>query len=72
VAQLLAGYMSAYRTTTVNFNEISVNAESIRAWLTERADINERREQRMEAAEWAVLIFVAVGVVADILLVIHR
>jgi hypothetical protein len=39
---------------------------------TERADLAERRENRLEAVEWAVLIFVVVGVVADILLVLHH
>jgi hypothetical protein len=33
-------------------------------WLTERGDSQEQREQRMEAVEWAVLIFV-VGVVVE-------
>jgi hypothetical protein len=32
----------------------------------------ERREDRLETVEWAVLIFVAVGVIADILLVLHH
>lgn len=41
-------------------------------WLAERAHANARREERVEAVEWAVLIFVAVGVVADILLVLHH
>jgi hypothetical protein len=35
-------------------------------WLTERRDIHERREQRLETAEWAILIWVVVGVIADI------
>jgi hypothetical protein len=42
------------------------------AWLTERADLAERREDRLETVEWAVLIFVVVGVIADIFLVLHR
>ena len=41
-------------------------------WLAERADANERREQRLETVEWAILIFVAVGVIADIVLLLHH
>ena len=40
-------------------------------WLTERRDSLERRENRVETAEWAILIFVVVGVVLDIVLVIQ-
>jgi hypothetical protein len=40
-------------------------------WLTERADIHARHEWRMERVEWAILIFVAVGVFADLYLAIH-
>jgi hypothetical protein len=42
------------------------------AWLTERQDIHERREDRLETAEWAILIFVIVGVLADIAIVLHE
>jgi hypothetical protein len=38
-------------------------------WLTERADIRARHEWRMERVEWAVLIFVAIGVFVDLYLV---
>jgi hypothetical protein len=41
------------------------------AWLTERRDIAERKEKRVELVEWAILLFVIVGVVADITLVIR-
>ena len=42
------------------------------AWLTERRDIHERKEDRLETVEWAILIFVIVGVLADILIVVHE
>ncbi len=35
-------------------------------WLTERSDVHEQREQRLETAEWAILIFVVLGVFADV------
>ncbi|SRR5260370_41033206 len=55
-----------------NLKRVTVNIDAASAWLTERADLAERREDRLETVEWAVLIFVAVGVVADILLVLQR
>jgi hypothetical protein len=41
-------------------------------WLTERRDIHERREDRLETVEWAILIFVIVGVLADLAIVAHE
>lgn len=35
------------------------------AWLQERRDLAERREQRLETSEWAILIFVVAGVITD-------
>jgi len=40
-------------------------------WLTERRDIKERKEQRIETVEWAILVWVVLGVIADIILVIR-
>jgi len=34
-------------------------------WLTERRDIHQRREDRLEMVEWAILIFVVVGVIVE-------
>ena len=34
-------------------------------WLGERLDIHERREDRLETLEWAILIFVVVGVIVE-------
>lgn len=42
------------------------------AWLQERADTHERREDRLEAVEWAILIAVIVGVLADCAIVAHE
>ena len=39
------------------------------AWLTERGDKRELHEQRLETVEWAILIFVVVGVILDFILV---
>lgn len=36
------------------------------AWLRERRDIAAQHEDRVETVEWAILIFVAVGVVLDV------
>ena len=40
-------------------------------WLTERADVRARHEWRMERVEWAILIFVVLGVAADFVLAFH-
>jgi hypothetical protein len=40
-----------------------------RDWLTERSDLRELRENRVEAVEWAVLLFVILGVILDVMLV---
>jgi hypothetical protein len=40
------------------------------AWLTERRDIEERHEHRIETVEWAILIFVILGVITDIMLLL--
>jgi len=40
-------------------------------WLTERRDKHELREQRLETVEWAILGWVFIGVVADIVLVMR-
>jgi hypothetical protein len=46
-------------------------AKHAQEWLTERADIRARHEWRMECLEWAILIFLIVGVFADFLLAFH-
>ena len=46
--------------------DFRANRISILAYLTERRDIAERVEQRMELVEWAVLIFVVIGTLTEI------
>jgi hypothetical protein len=41
-------------------------------WLTERGDAAARHEQRVETVEWAILIFVVLGVLADLGLLFHE
>jgi len=41
-------------------------------WLRERRDIAARHEARVETVEWAILIFVVIGVAADIAIVAHE
>jgi hypothetical protein len=45
------------------YNEKYKDAE---IWLTERGDIRERHEQRLETVELAILIFVVLGVIVDL------
>jgi hypothetical protein len=72
VALLLAADRSSHPSNTVTFGRITASADDVTAWLVERADIHERREQRLEMVEWAVLIFVVFGVIVDILLLVQR
>jgi hypothetical protein len=42
------------------------NPEAALAWLTEQSDLlKERKETRIELLEWAILIFVILGVVVE-------
>jgi hypothetical protein len=41
-------------------------------WLRERRDVGARDEDRLETLEWAILIFVVIGVVADLAIVAHE
>ena len=50
-------------------NEQMINAAA--AWLTERGDEKVLHEQRIEFVEWAILVFVIVGVFLDLLLLFH-
>ena len=52
-------------------NLIEGHREAVMEWLTERRDIHERKEQRLETAEWAILVWVVVGVIADIIIVMR-
>ncbi|MGA3305558.1 MAG: hypothetical protein ABSC26_06075 [Stellaceae bacterium] len=47
-------------------NLIQSRRPEIIAWLRERRDLEERREQRVETLEWAILIFVGIEVVHDL------
>lgn len=48
------------------------NYASALDWLTERRDKHERREDRLETVEMAILIAVIVGVLADCAIVAHE
>jgi hypothetical protein len=41
-------------------------------WLRERRDIAARHEDRSETVEWAILIFVVIGVIVDLLILAHE
>jgi hypothetical protein len=42
--------------------------QEILEWLQERRDISEHRHDRLETVEWAILVFVFIGVILDVLL----
>ncbi len=71
LAQALA--VGAQRTQGVELLELLQGDRTpIMEWLTERRDIHERKEDRLETIEWLILIFVIVGVLADILILVHE
>src|SRR6266849_1843457 len=47
------------------YGDMGPTLKSAADWLTERGDSQEQREQRMEAVEWAVLVFVVLGVIDE-------
>jgi hypothetical protein len=66
---------SGYGPSLDELRSVYYNKETLAKavpWLTERSDLRERREDRVETVEWAVLVFVVLGVVADFALVASR
>ena len=53
-------------------NLIRGNYASALDWLSERRDVHERREDRLETVELAILFAVVVGVAADLAIVAHE
>ena len=41
-------------------------------WLTERGDVQQQREQRLETVEWAILFCAAGAVIAEAAIVAHE
>lgn len=72
IAQGLAQPQAASYTGPF-FGLISKHGTEAVEWLTERRDIHERREDRLEVLEWAILLFVVLGVLTDgVILLLHR
>ena len=46
--------------------------EQIVDWLKERRDIEAEHQDRLETVEWAILIFLVVGVIADLAIAAHE
>jgi|ERR1700722_10556832 len=55
------------RAIYINADKAGSDAE---VWLIEQADRHANREWRVELAEWAVLVFVILGVIVDFLLLL--
>jgi hypothetical protein len=71
VALILAGTFSRRAEDLKPLFEDPVVMAHARDWLRERNDLRELREARLETAEWAILIFVVLGVILDIGLLFH-
>jgi hypothetical protein len=50
---------------TRELQHIYNNPANAAEWLTERGDSHEQREQRLETAEWFILVFVFLGVIVE-------
>jgi hypothetical protein len=72
VALILAGTFSRRSAELKPLFDDQVVMDHARDWLRERSSIRELREARLETAEWAILLFVVLGVILDILLLLHR
>jgi|ERR1700720_3849051 hypothetical protein len=55
-----------------DYGDLSTYWPQAMLWLRERQDIHARREDRLETVEWAILIFLIVGVAADLAIVAHE
>ncbi len=71
IASVVTGFAGQRVDELNSICENPKRREEATAWLTERGDLRELHEQRLETAEWAILIFVVVGVVLDLILVCH-
>jgi hypothetical protein len=67
IAMAIAGAI----TTNVFLNVVYQNHDQAVAWLKERRDEHELRQDRLETAEWLILLFVVVGVILDIVIIFH-
>lgn len=59
-------------TQTSLYSLVSHHRDDALRWLTEKRDVAERREQRLETVEIAVLIFVILGVIVDVMLLLRH
>ena len=62
---LLTGGLNQIAEELINIYGDKTKHPFVRDWLTERSDLREGRERRMEFVEWAIFIFVVLGVVVE-------
>jgi hypothetical protein len=70
-AELAAGFPPAKPILRDTHPDGTIKSHG-RAWIREQVDRQGRREDRLETAEWAILIFAIAGVLADCLIVAHE
>ena len=63
---LAGGFTPSHADLVPLYQRNAAQQNYARDWLTERSDAHEQREQRLETAEWAILIFVLLEVIADL------
>jgi len=72
IGSILAGGFSPGAEELVDVYRPSEIQKDARDWLTEQRDLHERREQRLEIAEWAILIFVVLGVFIEVVRLVRE
>jgi hypothetical protein len=65
VVQLMIAPNFAPRVKGLQWYNDPATLENAELWLTERADIHANHERRIEIVEWAILIFVILGVIFE-------
>ena len=66
-----SGFSPASRDLLLIYNDVNHARSHAEAWLTEIGDKHANKEWRLELVEWAILLFVIVGVFADFYLAFH-
>jgi hypothetical protein len=66
---LTGGFRPAHPQLTQLYSDLRTQ-NNARDWLTERDDLKNQHEWRLEIVEWAIFIFVVVGVILDLLILI--
>src|SRR5262249_23760063 len=66
IAMVLAGGLTPQEPQLATIHTNVETRSHARDWLTERGDLHERHEDRIELVEWAILLFVIISVIVEL------